>query len=105
MESRSGGVDVKVIRTVMKKPDSLAAKTITIQKEQPPIQLPLTFDAIVAEIIQHTGLSREEVEHRVWMEALETGWNVMRDVKRFGVTPFTFNQEMIRLYTEGDGFI
>jgi SAM-dependent methyltransferase len=78
---------------------------MTIPKEQPPIQLPITFDAIVAEIIQHTGLPKDEVEHRVWMEALETGWNVMRDVKRFGVTPFTFNQEMIHLYTEGDGFI
>jgi 2-polyprenyl-3-methyl-5-hydroxy-6-metoxy-1,4-benzoquinol methylase len=75
------------------------------QKEQLTIQLPLTFDEIVAEIIQYTGLPQAEVKHRVWMEALETGWNVMRDVKRFGVTPFVFNEKMVRLYTEGDGFI
>ena len=78
---------------------------MNIQREQPPIHLPLKFDEIVTEITQHTGLPRTEVEHRVWMEALETGWNVMRDVKRFGVTPFIFNENMIRLYAEGDGFI
>jgi len=75
------------------------------QNEQLSIQLPLTFDEIVEEIIRYTGLPQAEVEHRVWMEALDTGWNVMRDVKRFGVTPFIFNEKMIRLYTEGDGFI
>jgi SAM-dependent methyltransferase len=80
-------------------------KTMNSQKAQLSIQLPLTFDEIVAEIIRYTGLPRAEVEHRVWMEALETGWNVMRDVKRFGVTSFVFNEKMIRLYTEGDGFI
>jgi len=51
-------------------------------------QLPITFHEIVEEIVQYTGLSRAEVEHRVWMQALEPGWNVLQDVKRFGVTPF-----------------
>lgn len=77
----------------------------TQQQEQPPIQLPITFDEIVVEIVRYTGLPRVEVEHRVWMQALEPGWNVIQDVKRFGVTPFQFNEKMIRLYTEGDGFI
>lgn len=78
---------------------------MNIQTKQTTIHLPLTFDEIVEEIILHTGLPQAEVEHRVWMEALETGWNVKQDVKRFGVQPFVFNENMIRLYTEGDAFI
>jgi SAM-dependent methyltransferase len=80
-------------------------RATNIQKEQLAIELPITFDDIAAEIMRYTGLSQAEVKLRVWMEALETGWNVMRDVKRFGVTPFIFNEKMIQLYTEGDGFI
>ena len=75
------------------------------QKEESSIRLPITFREIVAEIVEHTGLNREEVEYRVWMQALEPGWNVIQDVKRFGVTPFHFDEKMIRLYREGDGFI
>lgn len=75
------------------------------QKQESSIRLPITFQEIVAEIVEYTGLHREEVEHRVWMQALEPGWNVIQDVKRFGVTPFQFDENMLRLYTEGDGFI
>jgi SAM-dependent methyltransferase len=67
--------------------------------------LPITFQEVVAEIVQFTDLTQPEVEHRVWMQALEPGWNIIQDVKRFGVTPFQFNDNMARLYTEGDGFI
>jgi SAM-dependent methyltransferase len=69
------------------------------------VQYPITFREIVDEIVEHTGLPRQEVEYRVWMQALEPGWNVIEDVKRFGVTRFKFDENMIRLYTEGDGFI
>jgi hypothetical protein len=31
------------------------------------------FEEIVNEIVRHTRCSREEVAHRVWMEALEPG--------------------------------
>ncbi|SRR6266540_3833252 len=75
------------------------------QQAQLAIQLPISFDEIVAEIVQYTGFYRAEVEYRVWMQALEPGWNVIQDVKRFGVTPFQFDEKMIRLYTEGYGFI
>src|SRR5690242_2070680 len=99
MARRSGGAAARATMTLAKRPDFRAFEHMTLPKEPTLIQLPITYDAIVAEIVQHTGLPSEEVAHRVWMEALETGWNVMRDVQRFGVTPFTFNQEMIRLYT------
>jgi len=74
-------------------------------KQESSIRLPITFQEIVAEIVEFTGLPQEEVEHRVWMQALEPGWNVIQDVQRFGVTPFQFDEKMILLYTEGDGFI
>jgi SAM-dependent methyltransferase len=75
------------------------------QEEQLPVDLPITFKEIVAEIVRYTDLPQDEVEHRVWMQALEPGWNIIEDVKRFGVTPFRFDEKMIQLYTEGDGFI
>ena len=78
---------------MMKKPEEL------------PVYLPITFKEIVAEIVRFTDLTQEEVEQRVWMQALEPGWNVLEDVRRFGVTPFQFDEKMIRLYKEGDGFI
>ena len=69
------------------------------------IHLPITFHEIVSEIVQYTGLPQAEVEDRVWMQALEPGWNVIQDANRFGVVQFEFDEKMIRLYTEGDGFI
>jgi SAM-dependent methyltransferase len=67
--------------------------------------LPVTFQEVVNEIVRFTDLPQLEVEQRVWMQALEPGWNVIRDAERFGVTPFQFDDKMIRLYSEGDGFI
>jgi SAM-dependent methyltransferase len=69
------------------------------------VQLPVTFHEVVDEIVRFTDLPRAEVEQRVWMQALEPGWNVLRDVRRFDVTPFQFDGNMGRLYAEGDGFI
>ena len=80
-------------------------RLIMKKQEELPIQLPITFKETVAEIVRYTGLPQDEVEQRVWMQALEPGWNVIEDVKRFGVTPFHFDEKMMRLYTEGDGFI
>jgi len=69
------------------------------------MNLPITFHEIVSEIVQHTGLPQAEVEYRVWMQALEPGWNVIQDANRFGIIQFEFDEKMIQLYTEGDGFI
>lgn len=67
--------------------------------------IPVTFEDIVNEITKFTDLSEEEVRHRVWVEALALGWNVSRDVERFGIVPHEYNDEMEQLYSEGDGFI
>lgn len=69
------------------------------------MKLPITYAEIVNEIAQFTTLSREEVEHRVWMQALQPGWNVLEDVSRFGVTPHLSNKKMDQLYEQGNGFI
>jgi len=66
---------------------------------------PITFPEIVSTIAQCTGMTHVEAEARVWNEILEPGWNVQRDVVRFGVTPFHFDDHMARLYHDGDGFI
>ncbi len=66
---------------------------------------PTTFHAIVSTITEFTGMPHAEAEARVWNEVIEPGWNVRRDVARFGVTPFHFDDQMARLYGEGDGFI
>lgn len=69
------------------------------------MKLPQTFTEIVEEIVQFTPMSREEVEYKVWMQALQPGWNVLHDVARFGVTPHLSNEKMDQLYEQGDGFI
>jgi SAM-dependent methyltransferase len=67
--------------------------------------LPVTGEAVVDEITRFTGLPRADVSFRVWMEALELGWNVNQEVRMFGATPHEYNQEMEALYREGSSFI
>ncbi|MBM4273384.1 MAG: class I SAM-dependent methyltransferase [Deltaproteobacteria bacterium] len=69
------------------------------------IRIPISFDAIVDEIIKFTGLPIDDVRHRVWMEVLNSGWNVCQDVERFQVTPHKFDEKMINLYNNSYGFI
>lgn len=67
--------------------------------------LPLTYSQVVDEIAEFTTIPRHQVENRVWMEALELGWNVKEDVEAFGVIPHHYDDRMERLYAEGQGFI
>jgi hypothetical protein len=59
--------------------DSLEGNDLHLQHPRVRVQkgirmrLPLMFEEIVNEIVRHTRCSREEVAHRVWMEALEPG--------------------------------
>jgi SAM-dependent methyltransferase len=69
------------------------------------MSIPVTFDEIVDEIERFTELPREEVIQRAWMQALEPGWNIIRDAERFGITRFVYDARMEQLYIEGDGFI
>ena len=69
------------------------------------MDLPMSFTEIVDEITRYTSFSQEEVEHRVWMEAIDSGWNVVKDVTMFGVKPFMDTPKMSQLYQEGNGFI
>lgn len=68
------------------------------------IQIPLSYQEIVNEIVNFTDLPRQEVENRVWMQALEGG-NVNQDAKHFGVTPHQYDDKMQQLYLEGYGLI
>jgi 2-polyprenyl-3-methyl-5-hydroxy-6-metoxy-1,4-benzoquinol methylase len=69
------------------------------------ITIPLTFAELVNEIVKFTELPREEVEHRVWMEAIDKGWNIQQDLNRFQVTPHYYNDKMEQLYRESYGML
>lgn len=69
------------------------------------INLPLGFAEIADEIQRFTDLPREDVEKRLWLEALMSGYNVVQQGKQAGITPHQFDEAMERLYKEGDGFI
>jgi SAM-dependent methyltransferase len=72
---------------------------------EPSLARRFSFREVVEEIVRFTDIPREEVERRVWMQALEPGFNVLEDVVRFGVTPHVYDDRMARLYGEGTGFI
>lgn len=63
------------------------------------------FDGLVDEIVCCTDLPTAEVRRRVWMEALELGWNVSRDMQSFHATPHIYGDNMAQVYSRGDGFI
>ena len=69
------------------------------------VRLPQTYAEVVDEIARFTTIPRSEVEQRVWMQALEPGWNVLNDMERFGVVPHVPSERMTQLYRDGDGFI
>lgn len=69
------------------------------------IPLPLSYEAIVDEICKFAHLSVDDVRIRIWNEVLNLGWNVGRDVEFFGVTPHRHDQNLEKMYCEGDGFI
>ncbi|GAX43281.1 ubiquinone biosynthesis O-methyltransferase [Tolypothrix sp. NIES-4075] len=68
------------------------------------IKLPLSYQEIVDEVVNFTDLPRQEVEHKVWMQALGEGV-VVQDAKHFGVTPHEYDDKMEQLYKEGYGLI
>jgi len=69
------------------------------------IHLPMGFTDIADEIQRFTDLPREDIERRLWLEALMSGYNVAQQGKQLGITPHHFDDKMERLYKEGDGFI
>lgn len=68
------------------------------------IKLPCSYQEIVDEVVNFTDLPREEVEHKVWMQALGEGV-VIQEAKHFGVTPHQYDDKMEQLYKEGYGLI
>lgn len=74
-------------------------------KRTRPVQLPVTLDAIVEELVSFAKVTRQEAAQRLHREIEEPGWNVRQDVSRFGVTAHKYDEQMARLYREGRGFI
>ncbi len=65
----------------------------------------LTFNELVYEITDFTGLDKEEVEEKVWLEALNPGLNVKNDAVKFGVDLHIYNDKMEKFYRESYGFV
>ncbi|MCV3212695.1 class I SAM-dependent methyltransferase [Plectonema radiosum NIES-515] len=68
------------------------------------IKLPFSYQEIVDEVVNFTDLPRQEVEHKVWMQAIGEG-PVIQEAKHFGVTPHQYDDKMEKLYKEGYGLI
>jgi 2-polyprenyl-3-methyl-5-hydroxy-6-metoxy-1,4-benzoquinol methylase len=68
------------------------------------IKLPFSYQEIVDELVNFTDLPRQEIEHRVWMQAIGEG-TVIQEAKHFGVTPHQYDDKMEKLYKEGHGLI
>jgi SAM-dependent methyltransferase len=67
--------------------------------------IPVTFRDVVDQIARFTSWPQSEVEERVWLEALNFGWNVAADATCYGVTPHVYDARMEQLYRDGTGFI
>lgn len=69
------------------------------------INLPMGFTEIADEIQRFTDLPRDDIERRLWLEALMNGYNIVQQGKQLGITPHRYDEKMERLYKEADGFI
>jgi 2-polyprenyl-3-methyl-5-hydroxy-6-metoxy-1,4-benzoquinol methylase len=63
------------------------------------------LNSIVAEIVSFTAYKELEVWKRACFEMLRTGYNVEMRARQYGVTPHVFDDKMIELYRNSDGFI
>ena len=63
------------------------------------------IETMAEEIIAYTGEPEAQVWRRLALELHRPGANVNAEIARFGVTPHVFSDNLIRFYTESDGFI
>lgn len=52
-----------------------------------------------------TACSPDDARRRLWREFLFRGGTVRRAARELGVTPYRFDDAMVRLYTESDAFL
>lgn len=64
-----------------------------------------SFNDLVNEITEFTGLNKEDVREKIWMEALNPGWNVKKDAIKFGINFHFYDQKMEDFYKQSYGFI
>lgn len=69
------------------------------------VKIPVQFEDIVKEIADFTLLPKNEVKYKLWMEALDQGYNIKEDCKLFNVIAHKYNNNMIELYSNSYSFI
>ncbi len=67
--------------------------------------VPYSFQELVDEISELTGIDRKVVEQRVWLEALLAGYNTFQDAIKRRLNFHIYNVEMEFFYKESDAFI
>jgi len=67
--------------------------------------VPTSFNELVEEISDLTGLPVEVVQKKVWLEALQPGYNVTEEARNFGIDFHIYNEKMENFYKETYGFI
>lgn len=60
---------------------------------------------MVHAVSQVLDLPEQEVQRRLFYEAIETGWNVSKAARTFGVTPHVYNRRMEEFYKQSDAFV
>lgn len=63
------------------------------------------LEIIAKEIIDFTNADECQVWKRICLEMEQVGYNVSLRAKEYGVTPHIFDENMLKLYKESDGFI
>lgn len=65
----------------------------------------LSYEDIVNEIVEFSGMNRDEVKKKVWEEVFEPGCIVKKDAEKFGIDFFVYNDKMEEFYVNSYGFI
>ena len=73
--------------------------------QDPKSDLSYSYDDLVKEISELTGLDRNLVKDRVWKEALQRGRNVYEGALKFGIDFHIYNEKMENFYRQTDSFI
>ncbi|HOL90511.1 MAG TPA: methyltransferase domain-containing protein [Candidatus Pacearchaeota archaeon] len=66
---------------------------------------PIYYDELVEEISELLKKDKEIIKKKVWLEALNPGYNVKEDAVKYGITPYVYNSKMESFYRDTAGFI
>lgn len=69
------------------------------------LSCPYSFNELVEEISDILEENKQIVQKKVWLEALNPGYNIKKDAINFGIEFHVYDQKMESFYRETSGFI